>query len=349
MRRVEDPEAWDRLVLRLPRPHILQSRLWGDLKAGWGWQVHRFAWGSPGREQAGAQVLARPAGRVPLWMGYVPRGPLLVDDEDRGLWATVLGDLEDWARGRRLASLKMDPDVSADRAEVAEVWRRRGWRPSAEQIQFPNTMRSDLSGGETALWSGLKPKTRYNIRLAERRGVKVVFGGQEDLETFYELYAATARRNGFAIRAKAYYLDAWSRFLAAGQATVILATRVGQPLAGVVPVAFGSTVWYLYGASADHGREHMGAYLAQWASLEWALARGCRSYDWWGGPTALNEGDPLWGVFRFKEGFGAQWAEQHGAWDFGPIGPLHNAYRWLVAGRRWALATRRRVRARDGR
>ncbi len=159
---------------------------------------------------------------------------------------------------------------------------------------------------------------------------------------FFDLYVATARRNGFAIRAREYYLDAWSRFLAAGQATVILATRVGQPLAGVIPVAYGPTAWYLYGASADEGREHMPAYLAQWASLEWALARGCHTYDWWGGPTVLSEDDPMWGVFRFKEGFGARLVAQQGAWDYGAVGPLFAAYQCLTSVRRRALAVGRR-------
>jgi lipid II:glycine glycyltransferase (peptidoglycan interpeptide bridge formation enzyme) len=165
-------------------------------------------------------------------------------------------------------------------------------------------MITELAGGEAALLAEMKSKTRYNLRLAERRGVKVTLGTAQDLGAFFEMYRATARRGGFAIRARAYYLDAWSTFLAGGQGALLLALRHGEPLAGAFPVAYGPTTWYLYGASADEGREHMAAYAAQWASLRWALERGCRSYDWWGGPTQLTESDPMWGVYRFKEGFG---------------------------------------------
>jgi lipid II:glycine glycyltransferase (peptidoglycan interpeptide bridge formation enzyme) len=342
VRPITDPGQWDELVLRLPRPHLLQSRGWGDVKTRWGWAVHRFAWGQPGSEQAVAQVLVRRAGRLPLALGYLPRGPLLVDLEDPGLWALVLGDLERWARSWRLAVLKMDPDVPAESLSVDQLWRRRGWQPSEEQIQFPNTMVSDLSVGEAALWAALKQKTRYNVGLARRRDVTVQLGGPGDLDVLYDLYAATARRTGFALRTKEYYLDAWSSLLASEQGALLFAVRHGEPLAAVFPVAFGDTAWYLYGASADAGREHMPAYLAQWASLEWALERGCRRYDWWGGPTRLAEDDPLWGVYRFKEGFGATWVPQLGAWDYAPNPALARAYGLLARARHGALGQLRR-------
>jgi lipid II:glycine glycyltransferase (peptidoglycan interpeptide bridge formation enzyme) len=345
MRRVTGAGDWDAAVLRMAAPHVLQGSAWAEQKAAWGWRVQAFAWGQPGYEAACAQVMTRRAGGLPLGVGYVPKGPLLADPDDLPMWATVLADLAAWARAHRLAVLKIDPDVPRGAQAVAAEWRRRGWFPSDEQVQFPNTMVSDLSGGEAGLLAAMRPKTRYNLRLAERRGVKVLRAGHADLDRFYHLYAATARRNGFAIRAKPYYLDAWARFLDRDMATLILAVRLGEALAGVLPVAYGPTAWYLYGASADHGREHMPAYLAQWASLEWALARGCRSYDWWGGPTRLVEADPLWGVYRFKDGFGARWVQQLGAWDYAPVPAFFRAYRVLGAARRALLRARRSARS----
>jgi lipid II:glycine glycyltransferase (peptidoglycan interpeptide bridge formation enzyme) len=341
MRLVSEVGAWDDIVRRMAAPHVLQGSVWGAHKAAWGWQVHAFAWGQSGYEAACAQVMVRRAGGLPLLVGYVPKGPLLADPYDTGMWATVLADLEAWARARRLAVLKIDPDLPVAATPVAGGWRRRGWFPSDEQVQYPNTMLSDLAAGQAGLLAAMKPKTRYNLRLAARRGVKILHAERTDLGTFFDLYAATARRNGFAIRARAYYLGAWGRFLDNDMATLVLAVRLGEVLAGVLPVAYGPTAWYLYGASADHGREHMPAYLAQWASLEWALERGCRSYDWWGGPTRLAEDDPLWGVYRFKDGFGARWVEQLGAWDFAPVPAFFRAYRAMGGLRRAALKARR--------
>lgn len=331
-RAVHDPAPWDALVRALPAPHLLQGWAWGDLKARWGWTAARLAWVDPaGRPVAAAQVLTRPVGRLPLRVGYVPKGPLLARPDDPDAWAGVLAGLEAWARAAGLVQVKIDPDVPLAAAPVAARWRARGWRPSAEQIQFPNTMVSDLAGGEPAVWAQLKPKTRYNVRLAERRGVTVRHGGAGDLDAFHAMYAETAARAGFGLRARAYYDDAWRTYLDRGDATVILAERDGQALAGVIPVAFGDAVWYLYGASADAGREHMPAHLVQWESLRWAIARGARRYDWWGGPTTADPRDPLAGVGRFKEGFGAALVRQQGAWDF-PAGRVRYAL-YHAAGR----------------
>ena len=340
MRRVDDPRAWDAAMLGLPAPHVLQSWAWGAFKARWGWHVERYAWGGE-VPTAAAQVLVRRVARSPFRVGYIPKGPVLATPDDPDAWGHVLADLERWARRDGLVQLKMDADVSADAHAVAAVWRDRGWQPSEEQIQFRNTMLSDLGGGETAAWAASKSKTRYNVRLAERRGVTVRHGGRADLATFYDLYATTGARQGFGIRARDYYLDAWSSFLDLGWSTVILAELDGRPLAGVIPVAFGATAWYLYGASADAGREHMPAHLAQWESLRWAIARGCARYDWWGGPTGPSEDDPLAGVSRFKAGFGAVLVRQQGAWDYPAGGWRYAAFQAADRIRRGWIKRRR--------
>ncbi|MEO8083131.1 MAG: peptidoglycan bridge formation glycyltransferase FemA/FemB family protein [Ardenticatenales bacterium] len=355
MRRIEDADAWDALLLRLgraapsepaePAPHLLQGWRWGEIKERWGWRVERWAWGEPDAEFAAVQVMRRRVGRLPFAMAYAPKGPFVAaptdgddnadarDNADAGdngtasRWHTVLGDLEAWARRARVAVVKIDPDVDAACEDVAALWRARGWVPSPEQIQFPNTMRSTLVLGDAAAvdagdgvddrgMAAYKPKTRYNVRLAARRGVVVRCGGQDDLDAFYELYATTAARQGFGIRARAYYLDVWSSYLAAGDAVVLMAERDGRALAGAIPIRFGTTAWYLYGASADEGREDMAPYAVMHACLRWAAERGCTTFDWWGGPTTADAADPLAGVGRFKEGFGAAWAPQLGAYDF---------------------------------
>jgi len=341
--------AWDDLVLTLPEPHVLQSSAWGAIKSRWGWSVHRFAWGEPGAEWAAAQVLVRAVAAGRARLGYVPRGPLVAPLQDPTAWARVLDELESWARSARLLALKMDPGLPRSCAAPARVWADRGWRPALTQVQFPNTMASDLSRGPEGLLGEMKGKTRYNIRLAAKRGVTVRPGAAPDLRPFFLLYAATAARGQFAVRRWPYYRDAWSAFLDRGMGALLLAEREGELLAGALTVAFGDTAWYLYGASADAGREHMPAYLVQWQSLLWAMERGCRRYDWWGGPTVLEPGDPLWGVYRFKRGFGAALVEQIGAWDY-PVSP--RAFRlYRVAERArgaWLRARRRGLRRRRG-
>lgn len=339
--RTVDITEWDTQVARFPAPSILQGAVWGELKGRWGWSVNRLAWEAP---ESAAQVLMR---RLPVVgrFAYVPHGPLLPEGAGADEWRVALSRLHEWMRAEGVAVAKAELDVASDDAQVEAALTGLGWRRSHEAIQFANTMRSSLRGGDDVLSNTLKQKTRYNVALAERRGVTVRHAGVEGLDAFHHLYAETARRDGFALRDRAYYFDAWRAFLDAGQATVLLAEKDGLPLAGVFPVAFGLTAFYLYGASATEGRRDMPAYLVQWESLRWAASQGCLEYDWWGGPTTQSVDDPLWGVQRFKSGFGALIVERLGPWDLALSPARYLAYRRLTALRRRALHWRRAASA----
>jgi lipid II:glycine glycyltransferase (peptidoglycan interpeptide bridge formation enzyme) len=326
---IRDAGEWNTAVLSLPNPHVLQSWEWGDFKARHGWTPTRLVWrdGDPPWSPvlAAASVLRRRASPLPFGVLYVPKGPLL-NWGDAAHCDRVLADLETAARRRRAIFVKIDPDVPADDVAVVTLLRRRGWQPSAEQVQFRNTLLQDLTLDEDELLAGMKPKTRYNVRLAAKKGVVVRPGGRTDLPLFYHLYAETAARDGFIIRPFAYYEDAWGSFIDAGLARLFLAEHDVQPLAGVVVFRFGPTAWYMYGASRSAGRELMPNHLLQWEAMRWARAHGCTTYDWWGAPDRLDESDPMWGVYRFKEGFGARFVAHIGAWDFPVSRPLYWLY-----------------------
>jgi len=263
---------------------------------------------------------------LPAAVAYVPKGPIL-DWSDTALVEAVLSWLEVEARRAREIFVKIDPDVRADtelgRTVIATLT-RHGWRPSAENIQYRNTVVSDLTRDEDALLAGMKSKWRYNIRLAERRGVVVRDGTAADLPAFYAMYAETGGRDGFLVRPYAYYRAIWGRFLAEGLAHVLLAEVEGAPVAGLILFRFGPTAWYFYGASTARGRDLMPNHALQWAALRWARAAGCTRYDWWGAPDVLDERDPMWGVFRFKQGFGGEFTPWIGAWDY----PVSRAGYW---------------------
>jgi peptidoglycan pentaglycine glycine transferase (the first glycine) len=213
----------------------------------------------------------------------------------------------------------VDPDVRTDTpagARVISELSRRGWRPSSEQIQFRNTVVSDLAHSEDALLASMKPKCRYNIRLAERKGITIRHGTPADLPSFYAMYSETGQRDGFLIRPYSYYQPIWEGFLADGLAHLLLAEVEGQTVAGLMLFRFGPTAWYFYGASTASARELMPNHALQWAALRWAKAAGCSRYDWWGAPDTLDESDPMWGVYRFKAGFGGEFVPGIGAWDF---------------------------------
>jgi lipid II:glycine glycyltransferase (peptidoglycan interpeptide bridge formation enzyme) len=266
-------------------------------------------------------------------MLYVPRGPVL-DYDDFDLIPQILASLETYARRHKALFIKIDPavalgsepdDASLDPQGQALQTNllKRGWRYADQQIQFKNTVILDLAPAEDDLLAAMKPKWRYNIRLAGRKGVVVESGGLDDLPAFFQLYAETAQRDNFLIRPRAYYLDAWQSYLTAEpkQADLLLARYEGQPIAGLLLLYFGRTAWYMYGASADQGRNLMPNHLLQWQAIKAARAAGATRYDMWGAPDDFAETDTMWGVYRFKMGFGGVTRRGLGAYDF-PVQPL---------------------------
>ena len=320
LRQLDARSAWDETLLQLPGPHLLQSWEWGAFKARHGWAPTRYLWqerGS-GTQRAAASVLTRGLGRLPLRVMYVPKGPILDYSNDAMVWR-VLDDLAALAERERALFIKIDPDVEPGSAEGRHLLgslREHGWHRSREQVQFRNTVLINLSPSEEELLMGMKSKWRYNIRLAQRKGVTVHQGTLEELPLLYEMYEETAQRRAFVIRPERYYRDAWGSFIEHDLAQAFLAEVGGKAVAMVMVYRFGPRAYYMYGASLDIHREKMPNNLLQWEAMKWAKEHGCTTYDMWGAPDEVDESDPMWGVYRFKIGFGGEFVERVGAWDY---------------------------------
>jgi lipid II:glycine glycyltransferase (peptidoglycan interpeptide bridge formation enzyme) len=197
---------------------------------------------------------------------------------------------------------------------------RRGWRESADQIQFRNTVLLDLTPSEEELLARMKQKTRYNIRLAQKKGVVVRTGTLNDLPMLYKMYAETSVRDGFVIRDEGYYQTVWSLFLNSSEPSgePLIAEVDDEAVAAIFVFYFASRAYYVYGMSRNAHREKMPNYLLQWEAIKRAKVRGCTLYDLWGAPEVFDESDSLWGVYRFKEGLGGKVVRTLGAWDFTP-------------------------------
>jgi peptidoglycan pentaglycine glycine transferase (the first glycine) len=311
-----------------PNGHILQTEAWGQFKSGFGWQAQTVRAG-----ESAALVLFRtlPLG---LTLAYVPRGPR-ADWNAPDQLERLVAALDAACRARHAICLKLEPDLP-DTPGYAECLAGLGFRRSPHGVQPRRTLVVSLAGGEADILARMKPKTRYNIGLAGKKGVSARPAvGLEDLERFTTLMAATGARDGFAVHAPGYYRQAYALFHARGWCELFLAGYQGQVLAGVMAFAHGPGAWYFYGASSDQERNRMAPYLAQWEAMRWARASGAVSYDLWGVPdedeAALEAGfetrhDGLWGVYRFKRGFGGQLVRSVGAWDrvYNPL--LYQAY-----------------------
>ncbi|MBF8284788.1 MAG: hypothetical protein HW378_3703, partial [Anaerolineales bacterium] len=288
---------WDDFVRANPHGHILQTSAWGQLKSAFGWRAESVRVGDHG-----ALVLFRP---LPLgWsLAYVPRGPLANWNYPETLGGLVAA-LDHACRARRAICLKWEPDLP-DSPACAAALTSLGFRPSPQVVQPRRTLVVDLSGGEADLLARMKQKTRYNIGLAAKKEVTVrAAQSAADEEAFVGLMRVTGERDRFGVHTEDYYRRAYDLFHPAGLCELFLAEYRGEPLAGVMAFALGRRAWYFYGASSDRERS--------------------RTYDLWGVPDeneeALEAGfetrrDGLWGVYRFKRGFGGKLVRTVGAWD----------------------------------
>lgn len=370
MRGMEFSSLWNACIARLPHPHFLQTWEWGQVKARYGWQPMYLVWDEEQcavfshpssvihesltdtkKIKAAAMVLKKTviAGGMAarLCILYCPKGPNL-DWDDLPLRKRVLDDLERLAVQQGAIFLKLDPDVvlgtgvpgtetertrpegEAVRADLL----RRSWQFSEEQIQFKNTVLLDVSLSEEEMLARMKQKTRYNARLAAKKGVTARPGTESDWPMLYKMYVETSVRDGFVIRDEGYYRTVWSLFQAKIQnpnseiplAEPLIAEVKGEPVAAVFLFAFAGRAYYVYGMSRETHRDKMPNYLLQWEAMKWAQRRGCKVYDLWGAPDVFDERDSMWGVFRFKEGLGGQVIRTLGAWDFVPNRLWHGMY-----------------------
>ncbi|CUS02943.2 FemAB family protein [Candidatus Promineifilum breve] len=329
---------WDAFVAAHPHGSLLQTTNWARLKSRFGWSSQRVWLRRDGRLVAGAQVLFRSVALGVVKLGYIPHGPLVDWGDDEQL-AVLFNQIDQAAYGRGAGLLKLEPRLWLDEMPADEwqaLYRRHGCVPSPDTIQPPRTVVIDLRPAEEEILAAMKQKTRYNIRLAEKKGVTVRLGTAADLSGFNRLMQATGARDQFGIHQPEYYRAAFEIF-APDNAALWLAEYEGRPLAGVMVFAAGESAAYLYGASSDEERQRMPAYAAQWAAMRWAKARGCTSYDLWGVPDAEEEEleagfaerqDGLWPVYRFKRGFGGEVKRTVGAADRVYNNLLHRLYAW---------------------
>jgi lipid II:glycine glycyltransferase (peptidoglycan interpeptide bridge formation enzyme) len=257
-----------------------------------------------------------------------------MDWSDEPLRERVLNDLHAFAKRQGAIFLKIDPDVvlgtgipegmddavdNRGQAVMSDL-KRRGWIFSSDQIQFRNTVVIDLSPSEDEMLARMKQKTRYNVRLAGKKGVTVRTGTLEDLPLLYKMYAETSVRDGFVIRDEGYYQTVWQAFMKGDSPTCepLIAEVEGESVAAIFVFYFSGRAYYIYGMSRTAHREKMPNYLLQWEAMRRARAAGCEIYDLWGAPDVFDESDSMWGVFRFKQGLGGQVLRTLGAWDFTP-------------------------------
>ncbi len=331
---------WDELVAANPDGgQILQTRAWGEFKRAHRW-APRYLLSEDGPQVAVLVLRHNVPGLGEL--GYVPKGPGIASLEQLG---PVLEGLRRNA-GSAFA-MKLEPEIEESDA-AASALRDLGLEKSRHDVQISRaTIIVDLRPDEDTLLASFKPKSRYNIRLAQRHGVNVAAVPLDgsSIDTMYALMASTRDRAGFTLRTKAYFSSYWRLHAAAGQGQLFFASLEGEVLAGVFATFLGHRAWYKDGGSTKEHAAVMAPHLLQWEVMRWLRARGVDAYDLVAVPPAaqLHTQHPLYGLYRFKSGFSDHITEYVGTWDLPIRRRRYAAWNSFAerAAHQWAYRVRR--------
>jgi lipid II:glycine glycyltransferase (peptidoglycan interpeptide bridge formation enzyme) len=296
---------WNQFLAPHPSVHLLQTGEWGELKSAFGWKPVRLV-----NEEEGVQILFR---KLPLGftVGYIPKFSVRADAVlfSQELWREV----DSICKDNRAIFLKLEPDLWQDDVPSPLPIINYRLQTSLHNIQPPRTLTIDIRGTDEEILGRMKQKTRYNIRLAEKKGVTV--RAWDAIESFHKMLLITGGRDGFGVHSCEYYQRAYDLLHPKQMGELLAAEHNGKPLAALFVARYGNRAYYLYGASTDEERNRMQTYLLQWEAMKWAKAHGCEKYDLWGVPDEEEDTleanfetrhDGLWGVYRFKRGFGGE-------------------------------------------
>lgn len=286
--------------------HPLQSWEWGEFRKSQGVKIVRFS---------AYQISFHRLPFLNFTVGYLPKSPF-PNKED-------LEKLKEIGRENKSIFIKIEPNVEVrDRERARENLKQLGLI-EGKSLFTKFTSIIDLSRSEEEIFNSFKSKTRYNIRLAEKHGVKV----QEDnspqaFDKYLELLFETTSRQGFYAHDKDYHRQQWRILQPAGISHLLTATYKGDILSAFLLFIFNNTLYYPYGASTREHKELMAPTLLMWEAIKFGKGQGCSKFDLWG-DTEPNPppNHPYFGFHKFKEGFSPKLIEFVGSWDL-VINPL---------------------------
>ena len=327
---------------------FLQSGFWGGFKARFGWEALAFS--AEWECDVSMPLLVLRRSLAPgVSLAYVPWGPELPaafdNDEARpAILAELAGALKETLPANTVF-IRFDPPWYGEKDDSSSPGFPPPFVRAGADVQPPDTVLVYLSQPMESILERMKPKWRYNARLAIKKGVTVRQAGAEEIEVFYGLLEETARRDGLAIHGIGYYRTLFESDWYDGSMPDIrlyLAEHEGDVLAGIVTLFRGWEAVYLYGASADKKRNLMAAYALQVKAMEDARASGCSEYDLFGIAPSGDPSHPMAGLYLFKTGFGGRIIHRPGSWDY-PCRPLlYRVFRLAEKARKYLMTLKKR-------
>jgi peptidoglycan pentaglycine glycine transferase (the first glycine) len=283
--------------------------MWGRVKDAVGWRAVRFLLEPSGEITGGCQLFLRDVPALGT-VAYAPHGPVL-DDAGAGA-AELLQAIATFGRGR-LRYLLFEPSNVPPLLQASLA--ARGFEPAVLRVGPRATLVLPLDSNEDDLLKRMKGRTRYNVRLAAKKGIEVHRSSEDDLSNFYKLLRATARRQRFQIYPESYYRRLWKVLAPGGQAQLFMATYQGAPVSAQLAIVFGSTVTNKLTAWSGAHADRKPNEAVHWGAIRWAAAAGFKYYDFEGVDASvaralLNgddvQSDAIPSVTAFKLGFGGE-------------------------------------------
>lgn len=308
--------------------HPLQTWEWGEFKKKTGMEAFRLGVFSNGELGDGYQVLTRKLPKLNYKVGQVLKCSL--PDEN------VISALVDLCQDENIVYLLIEPDYIVRRwqnekggvkkppildkpVDLSEL----GLQEAQKKLFAAYSFVLDLTQSEEEIMANMHSKTRYNVRLAKRKGVKVHEQNDEKgLDIFIELLFKTMKRQGFYMHDKDYFRRLWQVLGPQNMAHILLAEYENEALAAWMLLTYKDRIFYPYGASSSKHREVMASNLICWEAIRLGKELGCKAFDMWGnlGPDP-DKNDDWYGFHRFKRGYGGDLVEFVGSWDL-VVNPL---------------------------
>lgn len=320
----KEKSAYDKLV-----SHIIQSWEWGEFRKKTGVDVVRIGQYDGKKLKKAYQLTFHNVPYVKQKIGYLPKGPM----PDKQMFKALL----DIGKEKNSAFIKLEPFVETSE-QASKKLGSLGFVRSKKSLFTKYNFVLNLAKSEEELLSSMHSKTRYNIRLAEKKGVKVYESTKDsDFEIHLKLYFETTRRQKYFGHTPKYHRQLWKILKEAKMARVMIAKYRGKPLVSWMLFNFGDTLYYPYGGSSSEHREVMASNLVAWEAIKLGKKLKLKNFDMWGalGPNP-DQKDSWFGFHRFKAGYGPKHVEYVGTWDLVLNKPLYNVLnvadklRWIM-------------------
>ena len=308
----KDQKEYKEFLEKHERCNFQQSPEWAKVKLNWKNETV-LAEDQNGKIIGAVNVLIR---KIPIYgnIMYSSRGPIC-DIHDIHVMKQLTDGIKELAQKYKAIVYKAEPDVESDDNVFREVITSLGYKIKddaknfREEIQPRYVFRLDIKDKtEDEIFAGFHTKTRYNVRLAIKKGVVVKEVTRKELKDFHKIMIETGKRDGFIIRPLSYFEKMYDE-LSPNHMKLLMAYYEGKPISGVIPIFYGNKTWYLYGASSNEHRNLMPNYLLQWEMIKMAIQRKDDVYDFRGVSGVVDENHPQYGLYRFKKGFGATFTE----------------------------------------